>query len=154
MAGFQIKKGLKANLFDDNKNLLITPEEGCWYITTDTFELYGYFDGVFSAIGTINEFETRLTTIENEIKGDTGLKTQVSTIESTLTTEINDRIAMGGALDVKISEALAAAKQYADDNDNDTIYDDSEIKSIIAQKANLIDVYDKDVIDTKFEDVN
>jgi hypothetical protein len=65
MAEFQIKKGLKANLFDDNKNLLITPEEGCWYITTDTFELYGYFDGVFSAIGTVGDFESRISALEN-----------------------------------------------------------------------------------------
>jgi hypothetical protein len=64
MAEFQIKKGLKANLFDDNKNLLITPEEGCWYITTDTFELYSYFDGVFSPIGVVGDFEARISALE------------------------------------------------------------------------------------------
>ena len=46
MGDFQIKKGLKQNLFDDLGNLLITPEEGCWYITTDTFELFVCFNGM------------------------------------------------------------------------------------------------------------
>jgi hypothetical protein len=68
MAEFQIKKGLKANLFDSNKNLLITPEEGCWYITTDTFELYGYFNGVFSAIGAVGDFDSRVSALEERVE--------------------------------------------------------------------------------------
>ena len=54
MGDFQIKKGLKQNLFDDLGNLLITPEEGCWYITTDTFELFVCFNGMVQPIGIEN----------------------------------------------------------------------------------------------------
>jgi hypothetical protein len=51
MGDFQIKRGLKQNLFDLEGNLLITPEEGCWYITSDTFELFVCFNGVVSPVG-------------------------------------------------------------------------------------------------------
>lgn len=61
---FQIKKGLSTNLFDANGKLLITPEEGYWYITTDTFELYACFNGILKAVGGIEDFETRLATLE------------------------------------------------------------------------------------------
>ena len=65
---FQIKKGLSINLFDENGDLRIIPEEGCWYITTDTFELYACFDGIFKAIGSIPDFETRLSALETRIE--------------------------------------------------------------------------------------
>ena len=61
---FQIKKGLSTNLFDQQGNLKITPEEGCWYITTDTFQLYAYFNGVFETIGAVEDFESRLEALE------------------------------------------------------------------------------------------
>lgn len=64
MTNFQIKKGLSTNLFDDNGNLLITPEEGCWYITTDTFELYVCFNGNLKAVGPVEDFEARLEALE------------------------------------------------------------------------------------------
>lgn len=64
MTQFQIKKGLSTNLFDNQGNLLITPEEGCWYITTDTFELYVCFNGVLKATGQVKDFETRLKALE------------------------------------------------------------------------------------------
>lgn len=64
MTQFQIKKGLSTNLFDSQGNLLITPEEGCWYITTDTFELYVCFNGVLKATGQVKDFETRLKALE------------------------------------------------------------------------------------------
>jgi hypothetical protein len=51
MGDFQIKRGLKQNLFDNDGNLLITPEEGCWYITIDTYELYVCFNGIVSPVG-------------------------------------------------------------------------------------------------------
>ena len=38
---FKIKRGLKANLFSETN----IPEEGCWYITTDTQEVYVCLDG-------------------------------------------------------------------------------------------------------------
>jgi hypothetical protein len=43
MAEFQIKRGLKTNLFDENGVCILPPEQlidGCWYLTTDTAELY------------------------------------------------------------------------------------------------------------------
>jgi hypothetical protein len=55
---------LSTNLFDNQGNLLITPEEGCWYITTDTFELYVCFNGVLKATGQVKDFETRLKALE------------------------------------------------------------------------------------------
>lgn len=64
MTQFQIKKGLSKNLFDNQGNLLITPEEGCWYLTTDTFELYFCFNGVLKAAGRVEDFETRLKALE------------------------------------------------------------------------------------------
>lgn len=67
MGDFQIKKGLSTSLFDSEGKLLITPEEGCWYITTDTFELYTYFNGVFSAVGPVADFEARLEELETRV---------------------------------------------------------------------------------------
>ena len=64
MTQFQIKKGLSTNLFDDQGRLLIVPEEGCWYITTDTFELYACFNGVLESVGQVKDFETRLQALE------------------------------------------------------------------------------------------
>ena len=47
MAGtFQIKRGLRANLCDDYLNPLIPLEDGCWYLCTDTAELFVSNDGV------------------------------------------------------------------------------------------------------------
>lgn len=37
---FKIKKGLSTNLIDTDGNPLITLQEGCWYLCTDTAELY------------------------------------------------------------------------------------------------------------------
>ena len=38
---FKIKKGLKENLFKETN----VPEEGCWYITTNTQEVYICLEG-------------------------------------------------------------------------------------------------------------
>jgi hypothetical protein len=102
----------------------------------------------------IEGLKSRVSTIEGELNGESGLKAKTAALESGLATEITNRTTMGTTLEGKIAEALATAKKYADDNDSDTIYDDSEIKAAIALKANLADVYNKDAIDTKFEDVN
>jgi hypothetical protein len=42
------------------------------------------------------------------------------------------------ALEQKIAEALAEAKQYADDNDTDTVYDDTKVKADIADHESRI----------------
>lgn len=64
---FQIKKGLSTNLFDGFGNLLITPEEGCWYITIDTFELYACYNGVLQAVGGIADFTDKFEDLESKI---------------------------------------------------------------------------------------
>lgn len=46
---FQIKKGLSGNL------KYATPIDGCWYVTTDTHELFACLDGVH--IEPINSFD-------------------------------------------------------------------------------------------------
>lgn len=47
MAGiFQIKRGLRKNLCDDYLNPLIPLEDGCWYLCTDTAELFVSNDGL------------------------------------------------------------------------------------------------------------
>ena len=68
MANFQIKKGLSTKLHDAQGNLLITPEEGCWYITTDTFELYTCFNGKFRRVGQAEDFEARLSALEERVE--------------------------------------------------------------------------------------
>lgn len=42
---FQIKRGLRANLCDEFLNPLIDLEEGCWYLCTDTADLFVSNDG-------------------------------------------------------------------------------------------------------------
>jgi hypothetical protein len=64
---FQIKKGLSTNLFDEFGNLLITPEEGCWYITIDTFELYACYNGALQAVGGIADFADKFKDLESKI---------------------------------------------------------------------------------------
>ena len=68
MGDFQIKKGLKQNLFDELGNLLITPEEGCWYITTDTFELYVCFNGILSPVGGIPDFSEQIESLATRVE--------------------------------------------------------------------------------------
>jgi hypothetical protein len=68
MGDFQIKRGLKQNLFDINGNLLIAPEEGCWYITTDTFELYACFNGVLTLVNAaVSDFAEQLKQLEDKV---------------------------------------------------------------------------------------
>ena len=68
MTDFSIKKGLKQNLFDINGNLLITPEEGCWYITIDTYELYVCFNGTLSLVNSaVEDFSEKLNALETKI---------------------------------------------------------------------------------------
>lgn len=66
---FQIKKGLSTNLFNDIGELLITPEEGCWYITTDTYRLYSCFNGIVKEVGDIGDFDSRISNLEERVDG-------------------------------------------------------------------------------------
>ena len=61
---FKIKKGLKENLFS-TANI---PEEGCWYITTDTQEVYVCLNGEIKPIKAEGSFDPEeLTQIKNDI---------------------------------------------------------------------------------------
>lgn len=84
MGDFQIKRGLKQNLFDNDGNLLITPEEGCWYITSDTFELYVCLNGRVSPVGMaaisdLERFDQLSERIESIVQ-NYGYKTSLPTI--------------------------------------------------------------------------
>jgi hypothetical protein len=121
--------------------------------------------------------ETRATNLENVINGKDGAEGLVDVVadhttaisgEATARAEadkaITDSIgevAEGKTVVGMIAEALAEAKQYADDNDANTVYDDSQLKADIAAntaavalKANAADVYTKTDVDDKFTAVN
>lgn len=55
-----------------------------------------------------------------------------SELENELAAETSAREAADTALETKIAEALAAAKQYADDNDADTAYNDTDVRGLIS----------------------
>lgn len=68
---------------------------------------------------------------------------------------VNGNASTEGSIAYDIAAALAEAKQYADDNDADTIYDDTQVKAdiaanaeAIAQKANSADVYTKSEVES------
>lgn len=67
MAQFQIKKGLSHRLFDNAGNLLITPEEGYWYITTDTYKLYACFNGIIKEVGSVARGDGSSISLENDL---------------------------------------------------------------------------------------
>ncbi len=56
---FKIKKGLKENLFKETN----VPEEGCWYITTNTQEVYVCLDGQIKPIQTEGSFDPEDVTL-------------------------------------------------------------------------------------------
>jgi hypothetical protein len=62
---------------------------------------------------------------ENNVEAVVGLVTKVAD-------ETTAREAADAVLDGKIADALAAAKKYADDNDADTIYNDTELRGKIS----------------------
>lgn len=68
---------------------------------------------------------------------------------------VNGSASTEGSIAYDIAAALAEAKQYADDNDANTIYDDTQVKAdiaanaeAIAQKANSADVYTKSEVES------
>lgn len=68
------------------------------------------------------------TTIENT-------KTE---LEGKITAEETARKAADAALETKIAEALQSAKDYADANDADTVYDDTQVKADIKAVADRV----------------
>lgn len=130
MAQFQIKRGYKRYLIDENNAPLIPLEEGCWYLALDTAEIYvainqelkklneseidlDIFDERFGSI------EERLTNLENKSEplrfaerqqfptvGDTD-KLYIAIDENQLYIFIdNEYVAIGGSssedLDIKV----------------------------------------------------
>lgn len=78
---FKIYKGLSANLDKAPKI------EGCWYITTDTQELYVCFDGVLHHINDASSFDpTEMQNDINNIKQDLAdLETKVNQAHGSVT---------------------------------------------------------------------
>ena len=71
MAQFQIKRGYKRYLFDEDNNLLITPEEGCWYLVLDTTEVFVAIDGQLKPLNqaeiNLDEYDERFEIIESRL---------------------------------------------------------------------------------------
>lgn len=94
------------------------------------------------------------------VAGHTAALSEAAAAREAITDSIGD-VAEGKTVVGMIADALAEAKQYADDNDADTVYDDSQVKAdiqanatAISGKANAEDVYTKTEVDNKFTAVN
>ena len=80
---FKIKKGLKENLFKETN----IPEEGCWYVTTDTQEVYICLNGEIRPIKIEGSFDPEeiaqiksdITELQKKIDGATGGVVTVAT---------------------------------------------------------------------------
>lgn len=112
----------------------------------------------------IEGLKARTTALEETVNGTDevdGLVKKVSDNTKAIADEVAAREAGESSLTAKIAEALAEAKQYADDNDTDTVYDDTQVKADIKANADAIDavelalgnVYTKSEVFTK-EEVN
>ena len=68
---FQIKRGYKRYLLDDNNNPLIPLEEGCWYLTLDTVEIFVAINGdlkpLIQAEINLDEYDERFESIESRL---------------------------------------------------------------------------------------
>lgn len=78
---FNIKKGLSTNLLDETGKAKIELQEGCWYLTTDTAELYVALmvEGVLAlkkANDTLESFD-KLTEEVNELKTEVASKATI-----------------------------------------------------------------------------
>lgn len=131
-------------------------------------------EGQQAAISALEARATNLENIVNGKDGEEGIADVVAGHTTAISEEVSARteadkaitdsigeVAEGKTVVGMIAEALAEAKQYADNNDADTVYDDSQVKAdiqanttAIASKANAADVYTKTEVDGKFEAVN
>lgn len=72
---FKIMKGLSANLPQAQK------EEGCWYLTTDTQELYVCLNNTLHKVSAMGSFDPkRVDALEGKVKG---LESQIKEASST-----------------------------------------------------------------------
>ena len=93
---FKIYKGLSTNLERAPKI------EGCWYITTDTQELYVCFDGVLHHINDASSFDpTEMQNDINNIKQDIAdLETKVNQAHGSVTVKSYGELPNVGAADI------------------------------------------------------
>ncbi len=93
---FKIYKGLSTNLERAPKI------EGCWYITTDTQELYVCFDGVLHHINDASSFDpTEMQNDINNIKKDIAdLETKVNQAHGSVTVKSYEELPEVGSADI------------------------------------------------------
>lgn len=93
---FKIYKGLSTNLKKAPKI------EGCWYITTDTQELYVCFDGVLHHINDASSFDpTEMQNDINNIKKDIAdLETKVNQAHGSVTVKSHRELPNVGSADI------------------------------------------------------
>lgn len=93
---FKIYKGLSTNLERAPKI------EGCWYITTDTQELYVCFDGVLHHINDASSFDpTEMQNDINNIKQDIAdLETRVNQAHGSMTVKSYGELPDVGSADI------------------------------------------------------
>ena len=93
---FKIYKGLSTNLERAPKI------EGCWYITTDTQELYVCFDGVLHHINDASSFDpTEMQNDINNIKKDIAdLETKVNQAHGSVTVKSYGELPNFGSADI------------------------------------------------------
>lgn len=69
---FQIKRGYKRYLIDDDNNPLIPLEEGCWYLTLDTVEIFVAINGQLKPLNqaeiNIDDYDQRFEAIESRLE--------------------------------------------------------------------------------------
>lgn len=69
---FQIKRGYKRFLIDDENNPLIPLEEGCWYLTLDTIEVFVAINGELKPLSqaeiNIDDYDQRFEDIESRLE--------------------------------------------------------------------------------------
>jgi hypothetical protein len=82
----------------------------------------------------INALKTRTTTLEETVNGTDeadGLVKKVADNAQAIADEATARESLASEVAANIATALAEAKKYADENDADTIYDDTKVKEDI-----------------------
>ena len=106
----------------------------------------------------INALKTRAAELEATVNGvepaegveaKEGLVDKVAANAKAIADEIAARDAADKVLDGKIADALQAAKDYADENDADTIYNDEEVRGLISANVTAIEGLDERVEDVE-----
>ena len=69
---FQIKRGYRKYLLDDNNNPLIPIEDGCWYLTLDTAEVFVAINGQLQPLNqaeiNLDDYDQRFNAIESRLE--------------------------------------------------------------------------------------